>query len=279
MFAPHNPRQNRILAALPPAVRERLFSHLEPVPMSPGDILYESAAPLRHFHFPTTAVVSLLCIAESGTSAETAMVGNEGLLGIAVNMGGEMTPSRAVVEGAGFGYRLDARLLQAEFKQDGTVAHLLLRYTQALINQMSQTAFCTRQHTPDQQFCRRLLQCLDRQPGSGMTLTQEWLSGMPDEQRDAATEMAGKLERAGLLRCNRGQVTVLDRRALERRSCECYGAVKDAFDRLLPPPLTRPAPHDTTTIRASRSIGLVRLPHPPGISARGSLHEHEIGRA
>jgi CRP-like cAMP-binding protein len=241
MFASHSPLQNRLLAALPAAVRERLFPCLEPVPMSSGDVLYQSGAPMRHVYFPTTAIVSLLYVMENGACGETAMVGNEGVLGIALFLGNETTPSRAVVENTGFGYRLETRLLLAEFNQAGTVMQLLLHYAQALLTQMAQTAFCNHHHTLDQQFCRRLLLCTDRLHSNEMAMTQEWISSMVGVRREGVTELTGKLQRAGLIHTCHDRLTVLDRPALERRACECYAVVRDTFERLLPHHMTRTA--------------------------------------
>lgn len=237
MFETHSPRQNRLLAALPAAVSERLYPHLELVPMSPGDVLFESGTPLRHVHFPTTAIVSLPCILENGACSETALVGNEGVLGVGLFLGGAITPGRAVAECTGFGYRLNASLLRAEFKRAGPLMHLLLHYIQSLITQMSQTAFCNHHHTLDQQFCRRLLLCLDRLNAGEMR--QDWIPGMLGVRSEGMTEIAGKLQRAGLIEYSNGHITVLDRPALERRACECYAVVREAFDRQLPYPLGR----------------------------------------
>lgn len=243
MFSSHSPHQNRLLAALPAAVGERLFPHLEHVPMSPGEVLYESGTASRHVYFPTTAIVSLTRVRENGIAEETAMVGNEGVLGITLLMGGEAMSSLALVESAGFGYRLNARLLLEAFNQAGPVMHLLLRYMQALMTQMAQTAFCNHHHTLDQQFCRRLLLSLDRLHANETAMPQALPPSVPAGWHEGMTETAGKLQRAGLIHCGRGHITVLDRPALERRACECFAVVKEAFDRLLPYPFTRTTPH------------------------------------
>src|SRR5437764_9918063 len=230
----HSPHQNHLLAALPPSDYERLASHLELIPMRLGDVLYEPGVRLRHVYFPTTSIVSLLYVMENGTSAEIAIVGNEGILGISIFMGGETTPSRAVVQSAGHGYRLRAQLLKNEFGRFGPMLRLLLRYTQALITQMSQTAVCNRHHSVDQQLCRWLLLSLDRLASNELAMTQELIANMLGVRREGVTEAAGKLQDAGLIRYRRGKIAVLDRPGLEARSCECYQVVKTEFDRLLP---------------------------------------------
>ena len=201
--------------------------------MKLGEAIYESGGRLQHVYFPTTAIVSLLYVMEDGASAEIAIVGNEGVLGIALFMGGETTPSRAVVQSAGYGYRLRAQLLKDEFNRAGPMMHLLLRYTQALITQMAQTAVCNRHHSVEQQLCRWLLLSLDRLPTHELTMTQELIANMLGVRREGVTEAAGNLQRAGLIRYSRGRITVLDRPRLEREVCECYGVVKKEFDRLL----------------------------------------------
>jgi CRP-like cAMP-binding protein len=232
--ARHSPRQNHLLNALPPGDYERLAPFLEPVPMSLGDVLYEPGMRMRYVYFPTTSIVSLLYVMEDGASAEIAIVGNEGILGISLFMGGETTPSRAVVQGAGFGFRLKAQLLKDEFARFGPMLRLLLRYTQALITQMSQTAVCNRHHSVDQQLCRWLLLSLDRLATNELVMTQELIANMLGVRREGVTEAAGKLQGAGLIRYRRGRISVLDRPGLEARSCECYQVVKKEFDRLLP---------------------------------------------
>jgi CRP-like cAMP-binding protein len=236
MPSPHNPRQNRLLAALPAAEFQRLLPRLELVPMPLGQAMYEAGSRLQHVYFPTTSIVSLLYVMEDGASAEIAVVGNEGILGIALFMGGETTPSRAVVQSAGYGYRLKASLLKREFNRAGPVLHLLLRYTQALITQMAQTAVCNRHHTVEQQLCRWLLLSLDRLRSNHLTMTQELIANMLGVRREGVTEAAGKLQHAGLIRYRRGRIEVLDRRALEAQACECYAVVKRESDRLLPAP-------------------------------------------
>jgi len=206
-----------------------------------GQVLYESGGHLHHVYFPTTSIVSLLYVMADGASAEIAVVGNEGILGIALFMGGETTPSRAVVQSAGYGYRLKSQLLKQEFNRSGALMQLLLRYTQALITQMAQTAVCNRHHTVDQQLCRWLLLSLDRLSSSELTMTQELIANMLGVRREGVTESAGKLQRDGVIRYHRGRITVLDRKRLEQRVCECYGVVKKEFDRLLSdPPLGAP---------------------------------------
>jgi CRP-like cAMP-binding protein len=231
---PHTPRQNHLLDALPAAEYERLLPHLELVPMPLGKSLYESGGRLQHVYFPTTSIVSLLYVLADGASAEIAVVGNEGILGISLFMGGETTPSRAVVQSAGYGYRLKAQLLKQEFNRAGSVQHLLLRYTQALITQMAQTAVCNRHHSVDQQLCRWLLLSLDRLDTHELIMTQELIANMLGVRREGVTEAAGKLHRAGLIDYHRGHIMVLDRSGLETRVCECYQVVKTEFDRLLP---------------------------------------------
>ncbi len=230
---PFAPPQNQLLAALAGPTLERWHAHLEPVSLALGEVLYESGGALEHVYFPTTAIVSLLYVMENGASAEIAVVGNEGLVGISLFMGGESTPSRAVVQSAGEGYRVPALAIKAEFDQAGPVMHLLLRYTQALITQMAQTAVCNRHHSLDQQLCRWLLLSLDRLGGSELRMTQELIANMLGVRREGVTESALKLQRRGLIRYARGHITVLDRQGLEDRTCECYAVVKKEYDRLL----------------------------------------------
>ena len=230
----HSPHQNQLLNALPTGDYERLVPYLELIPMGLGDVIYESGSQLRYVYFPTTCIISLLYVMEDGASAEIAIVGNEGILGISLFMGGDTTPSRAVVQSAGHGFRLKAELLKNEFGRFGPTMHLLLRYTQALITQMSQTAVCNRHHSVDQQLCRWLLLSLDRLPTNELSMTQELIANMLGVRREGVTEAAGKLQDAGLIRYRRGTITVLDRPGLEARSCECYQVVKTEFDRLLP---------------------------------------------
>jgi CRP-like cAMP-binding protein len=233
-FPDHNPHQNHLLNALPKSDYERLAPHLELFPLKLGDVLYEPGGQMSYVYFPTTAIVSLLYVMENGASAEIAIVGNEGILGISLFMGGESTPSRAVVQSAGHAYRLTARLLKHEFARFGPLVNLLLRYTQALITQMAQTAVCNRHHTVDQQLCRWLLLSLDRLASRELRMTQELIANMLGVRREGVTEAAGRLQEAGLIEYRRGKITVLDRKGLEARSCECYQVVKTEFDRLLP---------------------------------------------
>jgi CRP-like cAMP-binding protein len=228
------PRNNFLLAALPDPEWRRWQRLLEKVEMPLGEVLYESGATLTHVYFPTTSIVSLLYVMENGASAEIAVVGNEGLVGVALFMGGESTPSRAVVQSAGHGFRLKAQWMKDEFNRAGPVLHLLLRYTQALITQMSQTAVCNRHHSLDQQLCRWLLLSLDRLRGDELVMTQELISNMLGVRREGVTESANKLQQAGLISYARGRITVLDRAGLEKRTCECYAVVKREYDRLLP---------------------------------------------
>lgn len=228
-----SPRQNELLAALPDDAYGRIAEHLELVPMALGDVLYESGVKLRYVYFPTTCIVSLLYVLEDGSSAEIAILGREGMLGISLFMGGDSTPSRAVVQSAGQAYRLRADLLQNEFKLFGPTMQLLLRYTQALITQMAQTAVCNRHHSIDQQLCRWLLMSLDRLTTDELSMTQELIANMLGVRREGVTEAAGKLQDAGLIIYRRGKIRVLDRPGLEKRCCECYQVVKTEFDRLL----------------------------------------------
>lgn len=229
-----DPRRNHLLAALPDAEWQRWMPQLEPVDLPLGKVLYESGAPMAHLYFPTSAIVSLLYVLENGASAEIAVVGYEGVVGVSIFMGGGSTPSRAVVQSAGKGYRLRASLVKAEFDRAGPVMHVMLRYTQALITQMSQTAVCNRHHSLDEQLCRWLLLSLDRLEGSELAMTQELIANMLGVRREGVTEAAAKLQRAGMIRYTRGRITVLDRPELEKRTCECYAVVKREYDRLLP---------------------------------------------
>ena len=229
-----NPRTNHLLAALPEPEWQRWLPHLEPVELPLGKVLYESGSTLTHVYFPTTAIVSLLYVLESGASAEIAVAGNEGIVGVSLFMGGGSTPSRAVVQSAGEGFMLSSELMTKEFERAGPVMHLLLRYTQALITQMSQTAVCNRHHSLDQQLCRWLLLSMDRLPGDELVMTQELIANMLGVRREGVTEGAMKLQKAGLIQYARGHITVLDRPGLEQRTCECYAVVKKEYDRLLP---------------------------------------------
>ncbi|HQY07718.1 MAG: Crp/Fnr family transcriptional regulator [Burkholderiales bacterium] len=230
----HDPKDNRLIAALPALEWQRWQPLLEWVELPLGQVLYESGLTMSHVYFPTTAIISLLYVMESGASAEIAVVGNEGLVGIALFMGGETTPSRAVVQSAGTGFRLKAQVIKDEFNGSGPVMHLMLRYTQALITQMAQTAVCNRHHTLDQQLCRWLLLSLDRLQGNELVMTQELIANMLGVRREGVTEAALKLQKAGLIRYARGHITVIDRAGLEGRTCECYEVVKREYDRLLP---------------------------------------------
>lgn len=229
----HSPNQNRLLAALPTAEFERLLPHLEPVPLRLGDLLCESGAPLEHAYFPVTGILSLHHVMEDGAAAEAAGIGNEGMLGIALFLGGQTTPSRVIVQTAGEGYRLKASALMDEFNRAGVLMRLLLRYTQALTAQMSQTAVCNRHHSLLQQLCRWLLQTLDRVPTADLVITQELIAGMLGVRREGVTEAAGKLNELGAIRHRRGHIRVLDHALLERNVCECYAVVKTEFARLL----------------------------------------------
>ena len=228
------PKENHLLAALPAEEWARWLPALEPVDMPLGEVLYESGMAMTHVYFPTTSIVSLLYVMEDGASAEIAVVGNEGIVGISLFMGGETTPSRSVVQSAGQGFRMRGQLLKEEFNHSGPVLHLLLRYTQALITQMAQTAVCNRHHSIDQQLCRWLLLSLDRLPSPHLAMTQELIANMLGVRREGVTEAAGKLQVDGLISYSRGRITVLDRPRLEARACECYQVVRKEFDRLLP---------------------------------------------
>ncbi|HEX7812922.1 MAG TPA: Crp/Fnr family transcriptional regulator [Burkholderiales bacterium] len=233
MIAAHTPDQNHLLAALPAMGYERLLPHLEWIPLVLGAALYESGSAQAYVYFPIDSIVSLLYVLEDGSSAEIAVVGNEGLVGISLFMGGESTPSRAVVQSAGHAYRLRASYLKEEFERGGPLQHLLLRYTQALITQMAQTAVCNRHHALEQQLCRWLLLSLDRLPSNELTMTQELIANMLGVRREGVTEAARHLQTAGLIHYSRGKITVLDRLRLESRVCECYAVVKRESDRLL----------------------------------------------
>ena len=233
MALPHATTQNHILAAFPLAEYDRLSQYLELVEMPLAEVLCESGDRLRHVYFPTTSIVSLQYILENGSTAEIAVVGNEGLVGISLFMGGNTTLSRAVIRSAGHGYRLPAALLQDEFNRAGPVLQVLLRYTQALITQMTQTAVCNRHHSVEQQLCRALLLSLDRVSTSSLTMTQELIAGMLGVRREGVSEAASTLQKTGLIRYHRGHIDVLDRAGLERAVCECYGVVKAEFDRLM----------------------------------------------
>jgi CRP-like cAMP-binding protein len=228
------PLQNRLLAALPADAQHRLFPHLELVFMPLGTVLYESGDALRFAYFPTDAIVSLLYVMENGASAEISVVGNDGFAGVALFLGGDSTPSRAVVQSAGYSYRLIGECLKEELNRHSKMLMLMLRYTQSLITQMAQTAVCNRHHTIDQQLCRWLLLSLDRLPSNQLTMTQELIANMLGVRREGVTDAAGKLHRLGVIEYSRGHITVLDRPKLEQLVCECYGVVKKEADRLLP---------------------------------------------
>jgi CRP-like cAMP-binding protein len=233
MSASHNPNHNHLLAALPAAEFERIAAHLELVPMALGQTIYEPGRPLRHAYFPTSAVVSLHYVTQSGASAEIAGVGNEGVVGISLFMGGDTTTSAAVVQTAGQAYRLASGVLQQEFVSSGLIRSLLLRYTQALMTQIAQTAVCNRHHSVQQQLCRWLLLTLDRAPSRELVMTQELVASTLGVRRESVTEAAGKLQRAGLISYRRGHIAVIDRSELETHACECYAVVKKELGRLL----------------------------------------------
>jgi len=233
MQSPHRPAQNHLLASFPEAELERLSARLELVPMKLGDMLYEPGGQLQHAYFPTTSIVSLHYVTESGGSAEAAGVGNEGVVGVSLFMGGNTTPSSAVVQTAGHAYRLERSVLLEEFNRAGLMQRLLLRYTQALITQIMQTAACNRHHSVEQQLCRWLLLTIDRIPSTELNMTQELIASMLGVRREGITEAAGKLQTAGFIRYRRGHIAVLDRVGLETRSCECYAVVKKELVRLL----------------------------------------------
>jgi CRP-like cAMP-binding protein len=240
----HDLHQNHLLAAIPAAICAHIQPHLELVPMLLGQVLHEPGTRMNHVYFPTTAIVSLLYVMEDGASAEIAVVGNDGVVGVSLFMGGETTTSRAVVQSAGHALRLNGQFLKTEFsrnggRRSGAFQHLLLRYTQALLTQMSQTAVCNRHHSVDQQLCRWLLLSLDRLSSNELVMTQELIANMLGVRREGVTEAAGNLQKAGLIHYSRGKITVLDRPGLEARVCECYAVVKKEFDRLLPDLISR----------------------------------------
>jgi CRP-like cAMP-binding protein len=244
MSSPHSPTQNHLLAALPAEDLARLQPDLEFISMPLGWALYESGGHMNYLYFPTTSIVSLLYVMENGAPAEIAITGNCGLIGIALFMGGETTPNRAVVQSAGSGYRLNAIVAKREFALGGNLQHLALRFTQALITQMAQTAVCNRHHSLDQQLCRWLLLSLDRLQSDELVMTQELIANMLGVRREGVTEAAGELQKAGLIQYSRGHIKVLDRAALEQRVCECYPVVKTEYERLLP--YTVPTPSAAT---------------------------------
>ena len=234
-MAPINrPQNNHLLGALPTDIYARLAPHLELVPMPLGKVIYESGVPISHVYFPTTAIVSLLYVMVDGASAEIAVVGKEGIVGVSLFMGTDTTPSRAIVQSAGHAYRLKGEVLKEEFSQSGPFQDLLLHYTQALLTQMALTAACNRHHSVDQQLCRWLLLSLDRLPANELLMTQELIANMLGVRREGVTEAAGNLQKSGLIKYSRGHIEILNRLGLEARTCECYGVVKREFDRLLP---------------------------------------------
>ncbi|TWO72861.1 Crp/Fnr family transcriptional regulator [Caenimonas sedimenti] len=235
MQSNNDPRKNRLLAALPPAIYERWLPKLQRFDMPLGEVLYESGVQMSHVYFPTNAIVSLLYVMQDGASAEIAVVGKEGVVGVSLFMGGNSTPSRAVVQGAGGGYCMRGDELYAEFMTDTEVMQLLLRYAQALLTQMAQTAVCNRHHALEQQLCRWLLLSLDALDGNVVSMTQELIANMLGVRRGGVTDAAVKLQTAGVIRYKRGQIEVLDRPGLERLTCECYAVVKKEYERLLPP--------------------------------------------
>jgi CRP-like cAMP-binding protein len=276
MPSPNSPNQNHLLAALSTADFDRLAPHLELAPMLLGQVLYEPGGQMQHAYFPTTAIVSLHYVMESGASAETAGVGNEGVVGISLFMGGDTTPSSAVVQTAGHGYRLESRLLKQEFSRAGAMQGLLLRYTQALITQMFQTAACNRHHTVEQQLCRWLLLTLDRLHSPVLVMTQELIARMLGVRREGITEAAGKLRDAGVIQSRRGHVTVIERSGLESRVCECYEVVRKELARLMSdvrhrqvvamsagalPPRRRPAPPSPGRILEKKGKAPGERPH------------------
>lgn len=228
-----SPESNHLLGALSPEVAARILPSLEFVHLPLGKVLYESGDTMRHVYFPTDCIVSLLYVMENGASAEISVVGNEGIVGVSLFMGGESTPSRGIVQSAGGAFRMPGRKLMEEFNRHGELLVLMLRYTQSLITQMAQTAVCNRHHSIDQQLCRWLLLSLDRLPDNHLTMTQELIANMLGVRREGVTDAAGKLQKLGVIEYNRGHITVIDRKQLEQLSCECYAVVKRETDRLL----------------------------------------------
>jgi CRP-like cAMP-binding protein len=230
----HSARENHLLAALPALEMQRLYPQLEETSLRTGDVLYEPGVELRHVYFPTTSIVSIVHAIENGSSTEVAIVGNEGIIGVPLFMGGDAASSRAIVQSAGHAFRMPGRHIKEAFIRGGAVQSLLLRYTQSLIAQMAQTAVCNRHHSLKQQLCRRLLMNLDRLPSNEMRMTQEWIANMLGVRREGVTESAGRLQKLGMIHYSRGHIVVLDRPALETETCECYGIVKRELHRLLP---------------------------------------------
>ena len=253
-LAQKNPKLNHLLGAIPEAEWQRFAPYLMPVVMALGDVIYESGSDQPYVYFPTDSIVSLLYVMQDGSSAEIAIVGNEGLVGISLFMGGGTTPSRAVVQSAGYAFRMKAQYIRDEFFLAGPVQQLFLRYTQALLTQMGQTAVCNRHHSVDQQLCRWLLMSLDRLSSNELSMTQELIANMLGVRREGVTEAAGKLQRAGVIEYNRGRIRVLDRVQLEGRACECYSVVSKEFARLLPWDNGQPA---TSTKVSAKSSALV----------------------
>jgi len=249
----HAIQKNKLISALPSIEYDRLHDHLELVHLLLGEVLYESGGRLDYVYFPVNCIISLLYVMEEGQSAEIAVVGNEGMLGVALFMGGESMPNRAVVQSAGHAYRMRGAIMKREFNLNGVLLHLLLRYTQALITQMAQTAVCNRHHTVDQQLCRWLLLSIDRLPTNQLNMTQELIANMLGVRREGVTEAAGRLHRAGLINYSRGHIDVLDRDGLEGRVCECYQVVKNEFDRLMPKDAYREKHMGTNTAHITAS--------------------------
>ena len=245
MSETRTPQHNRLVAALPSEVQSRLMPHLEPVFLPLGTVLYESGDAMDDVYFPTDSIVSLVYVMENGLSTEVSMVGNDGIVGISLFMGGESTPSRAIVQSAGHAYTLSAQRLKNEFNRHGDLMLLVLRYTQSLITQTAQTAVCARHHSIEQRLCRRLLLSLDLQAGDGLVMTQRLIAEILGVRREGVTDAAGKLQKLGAISYRRGQITVLDRTHLERLSCECYAVFKKETDRLLPYAITRARPIGT----------------------------------
>jgi CRP-like cAMP-binding protein len=253
-FGSHEPRQNGLLAALPTDAYARLLPNLELVQLPLGQVVCESGMPMSHVYFPTTAIVSLLYVMEDGRSGQIAMVGNDGVVGIPVLMGGETSPGCATVQNVGYAYRLKSRLMKEEFLRDGRMQRQLLRYAYALLTQIAQTAVCNRHHSLDQQLCRFLLFSLDRLPSNEIVMTQELIAGLLGVRREGVTEAAGNMQKAGLIAYNRGHITVLDRAGLAARSCECYAVVRNEFDRLVPSAVTERPRFSTTGKIAARDV-------------------------
>lgn len=237
LAAKHPPIANRLLCELPDEVKLRLFPHLELIELKLGQVISEAGSKLRYVYFPIDSIISLLYVMESGASAEIAVVGNDGMIGVALFMGGESTTSRAVVQSAGFAYRLFGQRLKDEFNRHGALLHLLLRYSQVLLTQMAQTAVCNRHHTIEQQLCRWLLLSIDRLPSDHVLMTQELIANMLGVRREGVTDAAGKLQRMGIINYSRGHIEVINRPLLEKTCCECYGVVRQESARLMPPHL------------------------------------------